>query len=39
MSVKNAIQMISSETIERIEVLVNNAGYRLNGAVSYRTSI
>src|ERR687884_177237 len=32
-SVKNAVQTISSETGERIDVLVNNAGYGLNGAL------
>ncbi|HJT49074.1 MAG TPA: SDR family oxidoreductase [Nitrososphaeraceae archaeon] len=31
-SVKNAIEAILSETGERIDVLVNNAGYGLNGA-------
>ena len=31
-SVKNAVEAISSETGERIDVLVNNAGYGLNGA-------
>src|ERR671939_181239 len=31
-SVKNAVQAIPSETGVRIEVLVNNAGYGLNGA-------
>src|ERR1041385_9378079 len=31
-SVKNAVDAISSETGERIDVLVNNAGYGLNGA-------
>jgi NAD(P)-dependent dehydrogenase (short-subunit alcohol dehydrogenase family) len=32
MSVKNAVQTISSETGGRIDVLVNNAGYVLSGA-------
>ena len=32
MSVKNAVQTISSETGGRIDVLVNNAGYVLGGA-------
>src|ERR1041384_1461793 len=32
MSVKNAVQTISSERGGRIDVLVNNAGYVLNGA-------
>jgi NAD(P)-dependent dehydrogenase (short-subunit alcohol dehydrogenase family) len=32
MSVKNAVQTISSETGGRIDVLVNNAGYVLDGA-------
>jgi NAD(P)-dependent dehydrogenase (short-subunit alcohol dehydrogenase family) len=31
-SVKNAVEAILSETGERIDVLVNNAGYGLNGA-------
>ena len=31
-SVKNAVQVISSETGRRIDVLVNNAGYVLEGA-------
>jgi NAD(P)-dependent dehydrogenase (short-subunit alcohol dehydrogenase family) len=32
MSVKNSVQIISSETGGRIDVLVNNAGYVLSGA-------
>jgi NAD(P)-dependent dehydrogenase (short-subunit alcohol dehydrogenase family) len=32
LSVKNAIEAISSETGGRIDILVNNAGYGLNGA-------
>jgi NAD(P)-dependent dehydrogenase (short-subunit alcohol dehydrogenase family) len=32
MSVKNAVEAISSETGGRIDVLVNNAGYVLGGA-------
>ena len=39
MSVKIAVQTISSETGGSIDVLVNNAGYVLGGAYQYDDTI